>query len=128
MNKTLAGDIRVGDIRGPGNIGLEYDTGPHIELGPMLNILTSLISLTVGALTVIAFMWFIIKLLTGGIGIISAGGDKGKMAAARDDITYGAIGLVIVVTAVFIAGVVGTVLGLDILDVDTMIAQLAGRT
>lgn len=75
-----------------------------------------LITTIVGVLSVIAFIWFTIQFFLGAISIITAGGDKAKMAEARAKITSGIIGLVIVIAAVFIISLIGTVLGIEILN------------
>lgn len=80
------------------------------------NTLNSVISLVVAVMTVIAFIWFTIQFFIGAIGIISSGGDKTKAAEARAKITTGIVGLVVVISAIFIISLVGTVLGIDILN------------
>lgn len=73
---------------------------------------TEILSLIVGVITIIAGIWFIFLLLSGGIEWMSSGGDKGKLASARSKMFSGAIGLAIVVAALFIAEIFGSLIGL----------------
>lgn len=75
------------------------------------------LTMIIGLLTLIAGIWFIFLLITGGISWMSSGGDKGKLEAARSKMFTGAVGLAIVVAALFIAEIFGGMIGLsNILD------------
>jgi hypothetical protein len=74
------------------------------------------ISTVIGVMTVVAGVWFLFLLISGGIGIMSAGGDKQAVVDAQKRITMGFIGLVVVIAGVFIAQLIGIVFGIDILD------------
>jgi len=97
------------DIVGPGS---------HQNIGPTTagTSLETLISTLLGALTAIAGLGFLIYFLIGGINWITAGGDQQKHQKATKQLTDAAIGLVVVVVAYAIAGIVGTVLEVDILN------------
>lgn len=98
-----------------GSVGLDDGSGP-------VSTLASIISTTIGLLTVLGAIYFMYVLVTGAIGIISSGGDKGAYEDARKKITMGVIGLVVVVAAIFIMRLVATFLGIpDILDLGAMI-------
>ncbi len=122
----LATDIELGQLRGQGGIGLEGDIG-QVELGESLVRFSDVLSLTIGVLTVVAFIWFVFKLITGAIGILGSGGDKNKLAEARANITYGIVGLILVISAIFLAGIIGTVLGVNILEISSLIANIGNR-
>ena len=84
-----------------------------------------IISTAIGILTVVAVVYFLFQLLSGGISIISAGGDKGAYEDARRKITTGVIGLVITIAGIFIFNIVATLLGIEgILNLTTIIPQL----
>lgn len=87
--------------------------------------LNSVVSLVVGVMTVIAFIWFTIQFFIGALGIISSGGDKAKMESARAKITTGIIGLVVVIAAIFIIRIIGLVLGINILNPGTFVTSLS---
>ncbi len=70
----------------------------------------------VTALTVIAGLAFLGNFIIGALGMILSGGDKTKLAEATSRMTNAFLGLVIVVVAYFVLGLIGRVLGLDILN------------
>ncbi len=108
MNKLA--DIPIGNLRGIGPLGLEGESGAAGV--PMFN---RIISMIVGIMTIIAFVWFIFQVIIGAIGIVTSGGDKAKLAEARSKITSGIIGLVIVVSAIFLIDLIGYLIGIDIM-------------
>jgi Ca2+/Na+ antiporter len=65
---------------------------------------------------VIAGIVLIIRLITAGYSYLSAQGDPKKFQAAGDTITQSILGLVIVAAAFVIAGLVGRLTGIDILN------------
>jgi formate hydrogenlyase subunit 3/multisubunit Na+/H+ antiporter MnhD subunit len=80
------------------------------------NNLNDIISLILGFLTVLAGLAFLLYFIFGGLQWTLAGGDQGKVDSAKKQMTNGAIGLIIVVISYGIIAVVGSVLGLDLLD------------
>ena len=102
----------------------EQDIGTPIEgigeLGTSANapsLFSQILTMVIGLLTLIAGVWFIFLLITGGIAWMSSGGDQAKLAAARSKMFSGAVGLAIVVAALFLAEIFGGLIGLgDILD------------
>lgn len=83
-----------------------------------------IISAVVGLMTVIAAIWFIFQFITAGYQWISSGGDKNNLNMARDKITNSLIGLIIVVAAWIVIGLIGTILGLDILNPGKILQNL----
>jgi hypothetical protein len=82
------------------------------------------VSVVIALMTIGAGIWFIFLLMTGAIGIMNAGGDKQAVADAQKRITTGFIGLVVVISALFIAGLIGTIFGIEILDPGSIIDSL----
>lgn len=80
------------------------------------NKLNDVISSVIGFLTVVASIWFIIQFLLAGFSWISAGGDKQAVETARNKMTYAILGLIVVVAAWILAGLMGKIFGLDILN------------
>lgn len=76
----------------------------------------TLIGGIIGFLTILAALWFGIHFIMAGFKWISAGGDKTALETARSEITNSLIGLIIVVSAWIIMGVIGEMLGLEILN------------
>ncbi len=87
----------------------------------VLTNLENFISAIIGVITVFASLYFIINFLMGAIGWISAGGDSGKISSARDRMVHGVIGLIIVVGAYAIMGIIGAIIGVDILSPATIL-------
>lgn len=77
---------------------------------------STLISSLVGALTVVGGLAFLVYFFLGAIKWITAGGDKVKVQEAQNEMTSGLVGLIVLSVAYFIIGIVGGVLGLDILN------------
>ncbi len=87
--------------------------------------LNQMISSIIGFLTICAALWFLFKIFMAGYAWISAGGDTEKTTEAWHTITNGIIGLVIVVAAWVIVGLIGTMIGLDILNPGKVIGNLS---
>jgi hypothetical protein len=58
---------------------------------------------------------FFVQLITSGFNLMTAAGDPGKIQAAQKSLTNGTIGLVVVISAFFLAQILATLLGLSIL-------------
>jgi len=65
---------------------------------------------------VIAGLFFVAKIILAGFGYLSANGDEKKVAAAWATIWQSIIGLIIVSSAFVIAGIIGYIFGIDILN------------
>ena len=89
--------------------------------------ITNLMSLIVGLITIFAGLFFLIIFVAAGVQFITAGGDKQKLETARDKMTTGIVGLVIVIAAYALVGLVGSIFGLDILNPAAMLEQLPGQ-
>lgn len=93
--------------------------------GNAIGLFTKFISSTIGLLTIVAFIWFAFVFISGAIGIISSGGDKAALESAQKRITNGLIGLVVVIAAIFIINLVGTLLGIpNILNLPELFGAL----
>jgi hypothetical protein len=84
--------------------------------------LGSIISGLVGALFIAGFLLAFITLIMGGITWISAGGDKTKLEASRNQITNAVIGVVIVGAAYALTSLMAAFFGfkLDTLPIPTV--------
>lgn len=111
MNNYLTASTPLGpQIRGLGPLGFETNSA-----GDAPYVFNKVISSTVGLMTVIAAIWFLFVFLSGAYGIISSGGEKGAYEAARKKIQTGLIGLVVVVSGVFIVEFIGWLIGIDLI-------------
>ncbi len=106
-----AGDIKLGNgITGVGPFQAVM-AGDVVQTN-----LGKFISSLVTTITVIGSLAFVVYFTVAGLKWITAGGDKGKVAEAQTQMTQAAIGLIAMVASYFIIGIVGAVLGIDILN------------
>lgn len=105
-----------GGFKGPGSLGN--------PAGQEASMLAKVISTVIGVMTAVAFIWFTLQLFIAAVSWIGAGNDKSKVESARGNMISAIIGLVVVVSAIFLAGLIGIVFGLPILDVNTWFALL----
>lgn len=116
----IPGGVPIGEFRGIGTIGNPNISDPKVAVSTFTRIITN----AIGVMTIIAFIWFLFVLFIGAISWISAGSDAKKTQSAAKQITNGIIGLVIVVSAIFIIKIIGKLLGIEFLDVYNQILQL----
>ena len=112
-------------------LAVEYISDPINGLGPLGQgagqagtLLDAVISAAVGVITVVAGIWFIFLLITGGIAWMTAGGDKVKVEDAQKRLTTGLIGLIVVVGGIYLADLFGYLLGLDLLNPGAILQTL----
>jgi hypothetical protein len=98
-----------------------YDTdrlkgfGPLGETGDAPGMFNKFFTSIIGIISVVAFIWFMFIIITGAIGIMGAGGDKNAVSSNAKKITNGVIGLVILISSLFLIQLIGTILKLDFL-------------
>lgn len=114
VNNKLA--LKLGDFVGPGWMGSPYDTGASL--------LTKFISTAIGIMTIIAFIWFIFQFFIGAISWLGSGGDKAKLQEAQKKITTAFIGLIIVISAIFLIKIFSVIFGIDFLNLTDLINTL----
>jgi uncharacterized membrane protein HdeD (DUF308 family) len=76
------------------------------------------ITLAINGLVIIAGLYFFFMLVLGGMKWLSSGGDKAQVQSARDQITNALIGIVVLFSAWAVTALVGTVFGIDFLNID----------
>lgn len=96
-------------IQGVGTFG-------QVNPNQTLTIFDRFASTIIGFLTVLGGLAFGLYFILGAIAWITSSGDTQKVDAAKGQMTSAGIGLVVIVSSYIIIGVVGTVLGLDILN------------
>lgn len=110
IKTVFAADVPLGGITG---IGQFQDAAAAADpKGPFGTLISSLIT----TVTVVGALAFVIYFTLGGLKWIIAGGDKTKVSDAQTSMTQAAIGLIAIVASYFIIGIIGAVLGIDILN------------
>lgn len=108
MKLLAQGTIELGKITG---------TGTFMQGGAtQYTLLGNFISTMINVITVVAGLAFVLYFALGGLKWLMASGDKGKVEEAKTELTNAALGLVVVVVSYFIVGIVGGVLGLNLLN------------
>ena len=87
-----------------------------------------ILSVALGGFTLVAAIYFLFSLAVAAFTWMGAAGDTSKVEKARNSITNGLIGLVILVAVYAIAGIVGTMLGIDILNPGELLLELDPTT
>lgn len=112
-----------GGFKGFGPLGLEGK-----DAGDAPGIFNQVISTTIAIMTAIAFVWFIFQVLSNAYNLINAGGNKEAYETARTKLIHSTGGLIMVVAAVFIIDLIGTLLGIpDILNPGAIIERLGPK-
>lgn len=112
MTKLITDSLQLPGLnRDPSGLG-----GYAAVTNPATTI-AKIVSNIVGFLTIIAGLWFLTNFILGAVTWISAGGDKGKQTQAKDKLTNAVIGLAIVVGAYSISALLGSILGIDFLNI-----------
>jgi len=118
ISKPVFAQTSLGNFSGPGPLG---GVVSNLTAGSAPNFAVSLVnkglSILIGAVTAGAFLYFIVNFFLAGLSWVTAGGDQKKIEMAQKQITMSLVGLVIVVSAIFITQLIGKVLGLgDVLN------------
>ena|SRR5258708_7321248 len=106
MKNLIALNLGSQQLQGFGPLGAPSSTDNATGL------FNSTLSKIIGVLTVVAFIWFTFQIVLGALRIVGSGGDKAAIEGARKQITTGIVGVVIVVAAIFIVSLLGTILGI----------------
>lgn len=110
-------DIPVGNFTLPGPLG----ENPTVNAPGQIS---NVISTAIGVITIIAFIWFVIQFFIAAVQIIGSGGDKASLASARSKLTTSVVGVVVVISAIFLIELVGTIFGIEILNLPRLINDI----
>lgn len=117
QTKLLAQVAKItGTLEGTGNLGTPGD-----QSGALLE---RVISNVIGIMSLVALIYFTFQVIFAGYGLMSANGDAQKIKQNTQKITQGIIGLVIIIAAVFLARLLGYLLGIEnILNINDWITR-----
>lgn len=105
--------LDLGPVESPG--GWNPETIATGDNEKATGTLEKVISMLIGVVTTLSSMFFIIQLFRAGLNYITAGGDSGKIEAVKLRMQQSAIGLGIVVMIYSVLGIIGKVMGINIL-------------
>jgi len=107
-------------FRGWGPLGLE---GKQAFLADF--VFSKFLSSVIGLLSIIAIIWFVFLLISGGIGFMTSGADKAQIEASRKKIVSGLIGLVITIFGIFVIKFIGYLIGIpNILNIPDLLYNI----
>jgi len=89
-----------------------------------LSNLELLISNVIGLVTTLGALIFIIYFLMAALSWITAGGDSSKLEKARGQMLHGVMGLILLVSTYAIIGLIGRIVGIDILNLGQQLSKL----
>lgn len=100
----------------------EFQTGGDDPAGTLDLFFTNLL----GVFTIIGGITFLIYFMLGAFNMLTSAGEKEKVAKAQGYISNALIGLIVIVLAWAITGILGELLGFDILNLEGLIGSLTG--
>ena len=84
--------------------------------GRTASTLNQVIGIIIAVLTIVGGLWFLFQIILAGYNWINAGGDTEKVDTARQKMLNSVIGLIIIVIAYFLVGLLSMITGFDILN------------
>jgi hypothetical protein len=95
-----------------------------LEKTTVLTYTNTTISFLVTLMTTLGGLFFLYNAVMAGIYWLSAGGEQKKIQEARDRITQSVLGLIVLVFAYGLAGLIGRIVGIDVLNPAEFINRL----
>lgn len=114
---------QFGDGFKPVTPGSVY-TPDAVSEASVLEATVTAVSNAIGLLTIMAGLFFIAYFLVGALQWITSSGDSGRVTKARDQMLHATMGLAVAVFAYAIIGLIATVLGFDIFDLEENLKAL----
>lgn len=121
MTHLLAASVPLPTLEGVGSLG---DTSVLTTDAAASFIFSNIISTVLGVTTISAGLWFMFQIFSGAFQWLTSGGDKQALENARKRLTHAVIGLLLVVLAYALIGIVGLIIGLDILNFQKMFISI----
>ncbi len=96
----------------------------NLESATVLSTLELWISDIIGILTILGTLFFIVYAFISAFNIITASGDKGKLEKAQNRLIWSTLGLILMVATYAIIGLIGGIIGLELLQPAAMIQTI----
>ena len=120
INNLLAQSVDIGSIEPVTTARQPAD----LENANVLSTLELWISDIIGVITVLGTLFFIVYAFIAAFNWITAAGDKGKIEKAKDRLVWSTLGLILIVASYAIIGLIGGIIGLELLQPAEMIQQI----
>ncbi len=122
MSKTnqLLAQVNLGPIQPVTNVRQPV----NLEEDSVLSTLELWISDIIGVITVLGTLFFIVYAFIAAFNWITAAGDKSKIEKAKDRLVWSTLGLILIVATYAIIGLIGGIIGLELLKPGDMIRQI----
>lgn len=114
-------DMFGGGIKPP--IENEYTQGVT-QGNNVLATLATVLSNIIGSITILGGLFFVVYFFMGAFGWISAGGDSGKIEKARGQMIQGVLGLLVMVISYSLIGIISSIIGLDLINIEETLENL----
>ena len=82
----------------------------------------------IGVITILATLFFIVYAFLAAFEWVTSGGDSGKVAKARDRLIWSTLGLILIVASYAIVGLIGSLVGINILEPAELIKSVVPGT
>jgi polyferredoxin len=96
----------------------------NLESDSVLSTVELWISDIIGVITVLGTLFFIVYAFIAAFNWITAAGDKSKIEKAKDRLVWSTLGLILIVASYAIIGLIGGIIGLELLQPAEMIRQV----
>ena len=96
----------------------------NLETVTVLSTLELWISDIIGILTILGTLIFIVYAFISAFNIITASGDKGKLEKAQNRLVWSTLGLILMVATYAIIGLIGSIIGLELLQPGAMLQTI----
>jgi hypothetical protein len=105
------------DLEGAGALA-----NPGVQSGTLLE---KVIGNVIGVMTIVAFTYFVFQIIFAGYGLLGSDGDSQKIKLNTEKITRSIIGIIVIVAAIFLARLIGTLLGIqNILNINDWVTNV----
>jgi len=90
----------------------------------VIRTLVTFLSNLIGIITIMGGLFFIVYVFLAAFSWIAAGGDSGKVEKASQRLLHGVLGLVIIVLSYALIGIVGTIIGIDLINLEETLLKV----
>jgi len=120
---TLIAQVNLGPIQ-PVTTARQPE---NLEEASVLSTLEIWLSDIIGIITILGTLFFIVYAFIAAFNWITAAGEKSKIEKAKDRLVWSTLGLILIVATYAIIGLIGGIIGLELLKPGEMIQEIIPR-